>query len=50
MKLETAIKLLEQEYDRACKLEYVRNPLAFALYRVWKEADRVKPENGGICH
>lgn len=39
-KLEKAIKLLEEEYERALKLEYIRNPLAFALYRVWKKVDR----------
>lgn len=40
MRLETAIKHLEQEYERARRLSFVRNPLAYALYQVWKEADR----------
>ena len=39
MTLEKAVKMLEEEYDRAKKLEYVRNPLAFALHRVWRKAD-----------
>ena len=39
MTLEKAIKLLEQEYERAKNLEFVRNPLAYALFRVWKKAD-----------
>lgn len=39
MTLEKAIKRLEQEYERAKGLSYVRNPLAYALYRVWREAD-----------
>ena len=38
--LRAVIKQLENEYDRAKSLEYVRNPLAFALYRVWKNVDR----------
>lgn len=41
MKLKTAIKRLETEYERGKGLAYVRNPLAWALYRVWKEADRL---------
>ena len=39
MTLKKAIELLESEYERAKKLEYVRNPLAWALYQVWKKAD-----------
>lgn len=40
MRLQTAIKLLEIEYEKAKKLEWVRNPIAYALYQVWKKADR----------
>lgn len=40
MTLEKAIKLLEREYDRASKLVFVRNPLAYALYKVWQMADK----------
>ena len=39
MTLEKAIKLLETEYERAKKLEWVQNPLAWALYQVWKKVD-----------
>lgn len=39
MDLKKAIKLLEQEYKRAQEMCFVRNPLAWALYRVWKKAD-----------
>lgn len=39
MSLEKAIKLLEKEYERAKKMEFVHNPLAYALYQVWKMAD-----------
>ena len=40
MTLAKAIRLLEKEYERAKKLQYVHNPLAYALYQVWKVADR----------
>ena len=39
MTLNKAIKLLEAEYERAKKLEWVINPVAYALYQVWREAD-----------
>lgn len=39
MTLQKAIKLLEAEYERAQQLEYVRDPLAYALFQVWKKAD-----------
>lgn len=44
MTLKKAVKLLEAEYERAKKLEYVQKPLAWALYQVWKEADSIKEE------
>lgn len=40
MTIEKAIKRLEAEYERAKKLDYVINPLAFALYNVWKKVDK----------
>ena len=40
MTLEEAKKLLDEEYERAKRLEYVINPLAFALHQVWKKADK----------
>lgn len=42
MNLQKAIKLLEQEYERAQKMCWIHNPLAWALYRVWKKADGQK--------
>ncbi len=39
MTLENAKELLDEEYEKAKKLEYVQNPLAFALYQVWKKVD-----------
>lgn len=40
MELEEAIKLLKVHYEVAKKLEYVQNPVAFALYQTWKMADK----------
>lgn len=42
--LQKAIRMLDAEYERAKQLEYVRNPLAWALYRVWKAVDADQPE------
>ena len=39
MTLAKAVSLLIDEYERAQKLEYVENPMAYALYKVWKRAD-----------
>ena len=44
MTLEKAIKLLEEQYERAKKLKYVENPLAWALYQVWRTVDTDKKE------
>ena len=40
MTLETAIKRLETEYERAQRIEFVQKPLAWALYQVCKMADK----------
>jgi hypothetical protein len=40
MTLEQAIEMLKSEYERAKKLDFVINPLAYALHQVWKKADR----------
>lgn len=37
--LEQAIKLLRVQYEVAKKLEWVHNPIAYALYNTWKMAD-----------
>ena len=42
MTLKKAIQMLEAEYERAKKLDFVHNPLAWALYQVWKKADAEK--------
>lgn len=40
MTLESAIELIKSEYEKATDSNYVNNPLAYALYQVWKKADR----------
>ena len=40
MTLENAIELIKSEYEKATDSNYVKNPLAYALYQVWKIADR----------
>lgn len=40
MKIEEAIHLLIAEYEKAQKLAYIKKPVAYALYQVWKMADR----------
>jgi hypothetical protein len=37
--LPRAINILVEEFEKAEKLEHIRNPLAYALYKVWKIAD-----------
>lgn len=44
MTLRQAVNMLEKEYDKAQTIDFVRNPLAYALYQVWKEADRQPPK------
>lgn len=38
--LHKAIELLTAIYEEAQNTPYVRNPLAYALYKVWKLADK----------
>ena len=42
--LRTVIKMLKAEYEKAKLLKWVNNPLAYALYQVWKLADRSDTE------
>jgi hypothetical protein len=37
--LEKAIELLKTKYEQAKNMEYVQKPLAWALFKVWREAD-----------
>ena len=38
--LRKLIKTLVAEYEQASGQEHIRNPVAYALYRAWKLADR----------
>ena len=49
MNLERAIKLLESEYERAKKLEWIRNPVAYALHKVWRMADLSNDKDRRTC-
>lgn len=40
MTLNEAIEMLATEYEKAKLQEYIINPLAYALFQVWKKADR----------
>ena len=39
MKIEEAEKTLREEYVKACAIEWVQSPVAYALYRAWRKAD-----------
>lgn len=41
------IKLVEAEYEKAKKLEYIRNPLVYALHKVWKMVDAEEVKSDG---
>lgn len=38
--LRKVVALLHDEYEKALRQPFVRDPLAYALYQVWKAADR----------
>lgn len=40
MTLEKTIELLKFEYNWAKQQEHIKNPLAYALYQVWKIANK----------
>lgn len=44
MTLEKVTKMLEVEYERAKKMDFVIRSLAYALYQVWKKVDGAKEE------
>ena len=51
MDIETAVRMLRKEYECAEKDPIVRKPIAYALYKVWRETDATekdrKEENAG---
>lgn len=40
--IESAIKYLHEQYDKALKMDYIKNPLAWALYQTWRYVDKGK--------
>ena len=43
MTLEKALDQVAKEYAAAAENEHIHNPIAYALYQVWKMADAEKP-------
>lgn len=39
-KLDNAIKYLHKQYDKALKMDYIKNSLAWALYQTWRYVDK----------
>lgn len=37
--LTKAIKVLKEQYEKAQKIDWVRNKMAYALYQTWKIFD-----------
>lgn len=48
MTFQEAIKLLESEYERAKRLDFVVNPIAYDLYQVWTKADRARTNHRNL--
>lgn len=42
MTLEQAIELLRKAYEQAKYIPYVKSPLAWALFQVWKTVDQMR--------
>lgn len=40
--LAKAIKVLTEQYEKAKKMDWVRKPIAYALYQTWKIFDERK--------
>lgn len=38
--LDKAIKILKEQYEKAQKIDWVRNKIAYALYQTWKIFDK----------
>lgn len=42
MEMRKAVKSAVEHYENAVKCEYVRDPVAWALYHAWKDVERGK--------
>lgn len=38
--IDKAIKILKEQYEKAQKIDWVRNKIAYALYQTWKIFDK----------
>lgn len=38
--LDKVIEVLKEQYEKAKKIGWVRNPIAYALYQTWKIFDK----------
>lgn len=45
MTIEKASERLRGEYEKARATQYVNDPVAYALYNVWKEADKASEKS-----
>lgn len=44
MELERVFELIKVEYEKAKKLGYIRHPLAYSIYKVWKYIDEMEED------
>jgi hypothetical protein len=41
---ESVIKLIDEEYEKAKALPYIRKPMAYAVHQAWKVIDQIEKE------
>lgn len=46
MTLKKAVKMLEEEYERAKQQEWILDPIGYALYETWKKAYEERNKKG----
>lgn len=46
MRIESAIKYLYEQYEKAKGMDYIKKPLAWALYQTWRYVDEKERKNG----
>ena len=42
MKISTAMNMLQKKYAEALKTPGIKDPVAWALYKAWRKADKEK--------
>lgn len=48
MRLQTVIKKLTAEYEKAKANKTIRKPISYALYQVWRYADAYEKEKSNL--